>query len=90
VNLSREVNNLIVSVCELKLMLLHLLLTVMQLLLQVCDLLALHSLELLKLMGLRSGGLLCLPQKAVVPKQLLVVLGRAVVVVKSFLSLSRR
>jgi hypothetical protein len=54
-------------------------LTGMQLLLQVCDLLSLHNLELLKLMGLSGGGLLCLPQKAAVPEQLLVALGQAAV-----------
>jgi hypothetical protein len=63
VNLSLEVINLIVSVRELKLTLLHLLLTLLQFLLQVCNLLGLPDLELLKIMGLNSGGLLYLPQK---------------------------
>jgi hypothetical protein len=45
----------------------------------VRDLLGLHSLELHKLTVLSSAGLLCLPQKAAVPKQLLVTLGRATV-----------
>jgi hypothetical protein len=79
VNLSLEVINLIVLVHELKIMLVHLLLTVLQFLLQLCDLLGLHTLELLKLTSLSSGGLLCLPDKATVPKQLLVALGRVVV-----------
>jgi hypothetical protein len=45
----------------------------------VCDLLGLRNLELLKITGLSSGGLLCLPEKATMPKQLLVTLGRAAV-----------
>jgi hypothetical protein len=60
-------------------MLLQLLLTLMQFLLLVRDLLVLHSLELLKLTGLSSGVFLCLQQKAAVLKQLLVALDRAVV-----------
>jgi hypothetical protein len=79
VNRSLEVINLIVLVHELKIMLVHLLLTVLQFLLQLCDLLGLHTLELLKLTSLSSGGLLCLPDKATVPKQLLVALGRLAV-----------
>jgi hypothetical protein len=79
VNRSLEVINLIILVHELKIMLVHLLLTVLQFLLQLCDLLGLHTLELLKLTSLSSGGLLCLPDKATVPKQLLVALGRLAV-----------
>jgi hypothetical protein len=75
VNLSLEVINLIVSIHELNLMLLQLHLTLLQFILQVCDLLDLHNLEHLKLTDLSSGGLLFLPQKAMVPKQLLVTLG---------------
>jgi hypothetical protein len=63
-NLSLEVVNLIVLVRELELTLLHLLLT----LLQVHNLLGLCGLELLKLMGLNSGGLLCHLQKGTMPK----------------------
>jgi hypothetical protein len=67
-NLGHKVVNLVVSVCKLELTLLHLLLTLLQLLLQVLNLLVLHSLELLKLMSLNSGALLCHPQKDTVPK----------------------
>jgi hypothetical protein len=66
VKLKLKVINLIVSVHELKLMLLRLLLTVQQFLLQVHNLLGPRSLELLKIMGLSSGGLLCLLQMAAV------------------------
>jgi hypothetical protein len=75
VNLSLEVINLVVSVHELNLIILQLL-TLLQFHLQVCDHLCLHSLELLQLMGLSSGGLLCLPRKVMVMKYVLVVLGR--------------
>jgi hypothetical protein len=60
-------------------MLLQLLLTLLQFLLLVRDPLVLHSLGPLKLTGLSSGDLLCLPQKAIVLKQLLVMLSRAAV-----------
>jgi hypothetical protein len=56
--MSLEVINLVLSVHELELTLLHLLLIVLQFLLQVHDVLDLRSLELPKLMGLSSGGLL--------------------------------
>jgi hypothetical protein len=64
VNLSLEVSDLIVSVRELNLMLLQLLLA----LLQVLNLLGPGRLEILKLPGLRDGGLLCLTQDAAVPE----------------------
>jgi hypothetical protein len=60
-NLGLEVVNLIVSFHELDLTLLHLLLTVFQFLLQVCDLVVLRGLEPLELRGLSNGGLLCRP-----------------------------
>jgi hypothetical protein len=78
VNLCLEVIGLVVSVDELNCLVLQLL-ACLQLLLQVCDLLGLRSLEILKLTGLGDGGLLCLPRKAMVLKQLLVTLGRAAV-----------
>jgi hypothetical protein len=64
VNLSLEVSDVIVSVHELNLMLLQLLLA----LLQVLNLLGPGRLEILKLLGLRDGGLLCLTQDAAVPE----------------------
>jgi hypothetical protein len=67
VNLSLEVSNLIVSVFELNLVLLQLL-TPLQLILEVLDLLGLRYLEIHELMSLHSGGLLCLTQVAVVLK----------------------
>jgi hypothetical protein len=67
VNLSLEVSNLIVSVFELNLVLLQLL-TPLQLIQEVLDLLGLRYLEIRELMSLHSGGLLCLTQVAVVLK----------------------
>jgi hypothetical protein len=67
VNLSLEVSNLIVSVFELNLVLLQLL-TPLQLILEVLDLLGLRYLEIHELMSLHSGGLLYLTQVAVVLK----------------------
>jgi hypothetical protein len=67
VNLSLELSNLIVSVFELNLVLLQLL-TPLQLILEVLDLLGLRYLEIRELMSLHSGGLLCLTQVAVVLK----------------------
>jgi hypothetical protein len=64
VNLSLEVSDVIVSIHELNLMLLQLLLA----LLQVLNLLGPGRLEILKLLGLRDGGLLCLTQDAAVPE----------------------
>jgi hypothetical protein len=63
-NLCQKVVDLVVSVRELELTLLHLLLTLPQLLLQVLSVLVLHNLELLKLTSLNSGVLLYRPQKA--------------------------
>jgi hypothetical protein len=67
VNPSLEVSNLIISVHELNLMLLQLL-VLLHFLLQVLDLLRLSSLEVCKLLGLSTGGLLCLVQEAAVPR----------------------
>jgi hypothetical protein len=63
VYLGQEVVDHVVSVCEHDSMVLHLLLKLLQFLLQVLDLQVLHGLELLKLMGLNLGSLLCHPQK---------------------------
>jgi hypothetical protein len=60
-NLGQKVVNLVVLVCELEVKLLHLLLTLLQFLLQVLDLLVLCSLELLKLTSLNNDALLCHP-----------------------------
>jgi hypothetical protein len=63
VYLGQEVVDHVVSVCERDSTVLHLLLKLLQFLLQVLDLQVLHGLELLKLMGLNLGSLLCHPQK---------------------------
>jgi hypothetical protein len=60
-NLGQKVVNLVVLVCELEVKLLHLLLTLLQFLLQVLDLLVLCSLELLKLTSLNNDALLYHP-----------------------------
>jgi hypothetical protein len=85
-NLGQKVVDLVVSIHELELTLLHLP-TFLQLLLQVLDLLVLHSLELLKLTSINHGGLLCRSQKDTVPKQLIVALRRKTVAVQKRLIL---
>jgi hypothetical protein len=79
VNLSLEVSNLIVLVCELNLVLLQPLLMILQFILQVLDLLGLSYLEIHKLTSMCGGGLLCLAQEVAVPEKLLVALGRVMV-----------
>jgi hypothetical protein len=64
VNLSLEVSNIVISVCEIYLLLQQFLLE----LLQVLDILGLRCLEILKLLSLSDGSLLCLVQKVVVPE----------------------
>jgi hypothetical protein len=66
--LTQEVVNHVVSVCESNSIVLYLLLKLLRLLLHVLDLQVLCGLELLKLMGLNLGGLLCRLQKDTVLK----------------------
>jgi hypothetical protein len=64
VNQNLEVSDLIVLIHVLNLLLLQLLM-LMQFLLEVLNLLSLGRLEVLKLLSLGDGGLLFMPQKAI-------------------------
>jgi hypothetical protein len=83
VNLSKEFTDLIVHVRELNIMLLQLLLA----LLQVLNLQGLSYLQVLELLGLRDGGLICLMKEIAVPEQLRVMLARVAVHNKNLLVL---
>jgi hypothetical protein len=61
VYLGLKVVDYVVSVCKRHSTVLHLLLKLLKLFLHVLDLQVLHDLELLKLMGLNLGSLLCHP-----------------------------
>jgi hypothetical protein len=61
VYLSLHVVDYVVSVCERHTTVRHLLLKLFQVLLHVLDLHVLRGLELLKLMGLNLGGIICHP-----------------------------